>query len=641
MKKLITKLNLGVLVLITSISNSFATSYTSVTSGSYNNATTWSPVGVPTSDDNIIIATGHTVTLIANSLVKNINIQQGAVLDNDIFTLKINTTGMIQNPTYENNGIHNGTGNLITYNGYDLEMSGSGIINCPIEIDSYGLRIKNNCNLTINNNVFHSVPGNFGMNNKYFIDCSQGGRLTINGNIIIDPNYTVSILNALGTIIINGDVDFDGFAGSHIDNSDSLIIIGNLYLGANSGYFWNVPNGVALSTVASVRGDVFGGGSGQSFIFQEANAVIKFGGQVFPTSADGDLLVSGISLLTSFPVEPNTVEYNGTSPQIIKAPSDGATLGGAYTLNTYSILKINNTSPTGVSLLSTNIDVNDTLFLIDGVLNTGTNEIYVKNNATNSIINYSDTSYVNGNLRRNVAPAGGSYNFPIGNSTSYQLANTNLLGTHTVGNLLANFSNLTSGTGLPIIEGTNNFSTILNCGGISSGVGNINDGVWTITPDAGTANYDLTLNGKNYDNQTTINTIVKRANATASWFLSGNYIASSGSQPLITSRTGLSGFSQFAIASSNLPTALNNSIAANQFNIYPNPATINVIVNLNNPDYKNSKVELYDLIGNKLNARTNSNQNQLTIYRDDLAQGIYVIKITSSEKSYSQKIIFE
>ncbi|MDP2384873.1 MAG: T9SS type A sorting domain-containing protein [Bacteroidota bacterium] len=526
----------------------FSVVRTSVTSGSYNTSTTWSPIGIPSSGDKIIVSSGHTITLSANSVIKDVTILSGGVLDNNSFTLKI-ASPTIANPTYENNGVHNGTGNFISYDFINLEMSGSGIVNCPIEISSYGLLIKNTCNLTINNNVFHSVPGNSGMDSKYFIDCSQGGRLTINGNIITDPNYLVSILNALGTIIINGDVDFDGFAGSHIDNSDSLIITGNLYLGTNFSYFWNMPNGVALTTVASIGGDVLGAGSGQTFFFQEAYAVIKFGGQVFPFSADGDLFASGMSLLTGVSVEPNIIEYNGSSTQIIKAPSDGTALGGTYTLNTYSILKINNSSSTGINLPGINIDVNDTLFLTDGLVNTGTNEVYVKNNATNSIINHSDTSYINGNLRRNISSSGGSYDLPVGNSTSYQLATTNLTGAHTVGNLLVNFSNLTSGTGLPLIEGANNFSAILNCGGISSGVGNSNDGVWTITPDAGTANYDLTLYGKNYSNQGSVNTIVKRGNSSSSWFLTGSYVVSAGSEPLIASRNSFSGFSQFAIAS--------------------------------------------------------------------------------------------
>ena len=114
---------------------------------------------------------------------------------------------------------------------------------------------------------------------------------------------------------------------------------------------------------------------------------------------------------------------------------------------------------------------------------------------------------------------------------------------------MVNFSNLSSGSGLPIVEMPNTFATILNCGGTSPGLGNANDGVWTLTPDAGTANYDLTLYATNYSNSGVNNTIVKRNNPLSNWVINGNYTPSSGMNPLVVNRSNFNGFSQFAISS--------------------------------------------------------------------------------------------
>jgi hypothetical protein len=352
MKKNITKTVsfLSLLFLVCSQNMLYAVTKISAKSGNFSAGSTWVGGIAPAIYDDIIISTGHTVTLTAAATVFNITIQTGATLNNSIYKLTINsaTTG---NPIYTNNGIHNGSGNLIAYNNNSTEMSGNGITNCNIEIVGYGLDIMNTCNLIINANIQHAIPGNFGMNGKEIIGNWGGGSLTINGNIITDDQYTVGITNVSGgTIIVNGNVSLPGGiligAGSTLTNSGVFNISGNLILGPYSGYCQNSGSMI-------IGGDLLG--AFDTYFIQEVNSSVKFGGSVFPESSDGFLFASESPL--SGPSEPNTIEYNGNATQYIKLPTDAA----------YSDLVISNPGINGVISNSGTL-VNGTLTINAGAV---------------------------------------------------------------------------------------------------------------------------------------------------------------------------------------------------------------------------------------------------------------------------------
>lgn len=164
----------------------FSATFTSAQSGYFSVPSTWVGGAAPAYGDNIVIASGHTVTLDLAAKVMSITIQTGATLDNGEYNLTMNSD-FIGNPIYTNNGTHNGTGNLIAYNNVNTWVTGNGTTNCNIEIPGYGLTILNTCNLAINGNIEHSVPGNFEMNGKEFLGCWQiGSNLTVNGDLITD-----------------------------------------------------------------------------------------------------------------------------------------------------------------------------------------------------------------------------------------------------------------------------------------------------------------------------------------------------------------------------------------------------------------------------------------------------------------------
>jgi hypothetical protein len=117
---------LSMLTLLCFQSMMYAAVITSTQSGNFSDPATWVG-GAPAQYDDIVIATGHTVTLDANVEVFNITIQAEATLDNGTFSITIDKP-TVGNPIYSNNGTHNGTGNIVTYDDYDQRFRNNQIL---------------------------------------------------------------------------------------------------------------------------------------------------------------------------------------------------------------------------------------------------------------------------------------------------------------------------------------------------------------------------------------------------------------------------------------------------------------------------------------------------------------------------------
>jgi hypothetical protein len=232
----------------------------------------------------------------------------------------------------------------------------------------------------------------------------------------------------------------------------------------------------------------------------------------------------------------STVIFNGANIQTLSSP------GGE---NFYR-LAINN-SENGLTI-SDNIIVAYQLNLTQGNIHTGGNFTVVSNSASSSVINHSQGSYINGNLRRYVNSTG-SYDFPVGTDAQYELANVNL----------------NSATGLAYIDAsfTNPHTTAIDITSLGIDVNGtilhelLNYGFWTLTPNAGTYNYDITLTSRGHTNaaaQADAHTIIKRNNASVNWTSQGTHDNADQSMGLgwvTATRRNLNAFSDFAIAKSN------------------------------------------------------------------------------------------
>jgi hypothetical protein len=97
---------------------------TSVASGSWTAATTWSPAGVPSCSDVVAIASGHTVTLAAGATAAGVTIASGGTLSS--LAASDLTVGCTNNKAaFVNNGTYSIAGGTLKVNGSVIHNTGS------------------------------------------------------------------------------------------------------------------------------------------------------------------------------------------------------------------------------------------------------------------------------------------------------------------------------------------------------------------------------------------------------------------------------------------------------------------------------------------------------------------------------------
>lgn len=204
----------------------------------------------------------------------------------------------------------------------------------------------------------------------------------------------------------------------------------------------------------------------------------------------------------------------------------------------------------------------------------GGKKLVIKNTSGSAITGHGTSRYVFGKVTRYVA-SGSNYDFPVGSNHvgttvyPYELMNIDFTSVPANSYFTVSFENPANaafayspsyGGGLPLSEMGGSYTDLVDHGGTNTGVGiaGPTGGVWTIVPKDGTSTdygmsvtYNMTLYGTNYDNAgSASNTIVKRNTfCSAPWALPGTYVSSSvAGNTVIVNRSGISGFSQAAIA---------------------------------------------------------------------------------------------
>lgn len=72
--------------------------------------------------------------------------------------------------------------------------------------------------------------------------------------------------------------------------------------------------------------------------------------------------------------------------------------------------------------------------------------------------------------------------------------------------------------------------------------------------------------------------------------------------------------------------ATNDYILANEFNMFPNPATNGVTIQLNNLEFSSVKILIYDLLGHEIQ-QSEHKENTILLNTKSYAKGVYLIKI--------------
>lgn len=245
------------------------------------------------------------------------------------------------------------------------------------------------------------------------------------------------------------------------------------------------------------------------------------------------------------------ITINGTlsaTNGVVNILDDNSTLTSTADVTFYN-LTLNKTAHSNTFTINSNINMNNTLTLTSGILTTGTNTVIENNTSLSSITGYGTNSYINGNLRRYVSSTG-LYYFPVGTLNYYEQASINLNSSSGLSYLDAKFTNPHS-TSIDIspLNITVNGSILQEL---------LNYGFWTITPDAGTYNYDVSLTSRGHTNAGTTaaaHAVVKRPNSTIDWSSEGihnNADQTMGSDWVTAQRKSLTAFSDFAIAKSTI-----------------------------------------------------------------------------------------
>ena len=610
--------------------------YRSKASGNWNATSTWqrfngsswvNATASPTSSDNIItILSGHTVTITGNVTADQIVVNSGGTLVQNSVTLTLNNgtgTDLNVSGTYRNGGTvtinsgatisyqsggkyqhnfstspgtiptatwnNNSTCEIMTYTTNNNTPSGFGqafgnfIWNCPLQINSIDLgsalttingdftitstgltgtlKISKNNASTLNvGGDFTLTAGRFALSEGSSITSvmNVGGNFTFTlgtftvvegsgstGNVNISGDYT----HTGGTLTVGGNSSTSAVvsfakAGSQTFTATTPVVLGNVDFKVNSG-----STLVMGTNVLTGRNFTLSSGGG---ISMGSLLGITLGGLL------GNIQVSGTR---SFSTGADYT-YAGAASQVI----------GAALPTTVRNLTINTG---GTVTLSSDYTVTGILNLANGKINTGSNTLYVTNTSTTSVTGYSSADYIIGNLNRSVGSSG-TYDYPLGTSSKYELLTLTLSSTAGFSNVLGSFN-----AGDPN-DAAHDLDSIIASGVQMTEL--LDYGSWSLTPNSTltSGTFAVTVKEQGYSNAIldgTVLTLANRANSSADWLPAGTHddATQSVSAGVATAqRTTLTKFGIFAIAIGDFAAFSSPSLrsgtagAVNAIYLFPN-----------------------------------------------------------------------
>jgi hypothetical protein len=388
---------------------------------------------------------------------------------------------------YTSGGVNFGSGTVSIQNGGTFRINAGGFVNTNAPFYSTGSTLQYNTASTT------AVP--YGRGLEWSASSGRGypHHVQISNATTVNPAAT-SAVNASVVLRTAGDVTIDANSNLFMDSGgnnmiEDLVIGGSLNL-----------NG-SLSGSATSGSDIYVAGN-----WTNNGTVANF----FPNSR-------GVFL-------------NGTSTQ---------TMSGTNTLfPAFPFLLIDKTA--GVVTLGRAIEVSNTLTFTAanvGIVDATSFNLYVSNNSTSAIVR-TGSGHVNGNLRRAFNTGTNTYNFTVGDATSYAPVSIAANSVSVAGSMTAS---TTSGDHAQIA---------------SSGLDNTKsvNRTWTLSQSGLTlSNYNPIFN---FNNPADLD-----AGANTSNFIVGLYNGSSWSAPTVgtktstsTEATGVTTFGSFAIAECVAPT---------------------------------------------------------------------------------------
>ncbi len=427
-----------------------------------------------------------------------------------------------------------------------------------------------------NNNITLSITGSLSstggiltMNNT----ASKSTTLNISGNLsVTGGTMNVSSGNSCtGTINLTGDYSqsagvFNFGTGSSasatINASGNWSHTGGTITAGGSGSSGQITFNKTGTQTFTASGNTVSGtvnytvNSGS--IFNSGTSVIL--GNNFTLSSGAEIGIGSSGGITSSGLEGNiqvlgTRTYN--SGAYYTYNGTGNQLSGNGLPSTINKLTINN----GANVTLTNsVSVSNILTLTNGKIVTGAYEVHVTNTSGSAITGQSTTSYVNGNLRRTITTSG-TFAFPVGSSSNYELMSTTLASTKGFTTMVASFSNTDpNDPAYPMTESVNgNDVTAM-----------LNAGYWTLSPNSSLTGgtYSVTLNARGHSNSISIGrfyAVLVRNNAASSWQSTGTHADNTQSESggtVTAVRSGYNSFFQYGIGYGEYPQFSNGTLTS-------------------------------------------------------------------------------
>ena len=573
--KFVTKTAITAIIVVFTQATSIAATITSAGSGNWNSTSTWIGSVVPGSADDVIIEEGHSVeitdTRSAASVTIEVDVEASTTLDiqtgGDLtITNNLNLTSNdiameIRVNVYRNLTVN---GNIVfttltasdarinLYTGANVRLSGIIQNSTQGQILAYS---TNESTFTYAGTMNQTIPTHAGI--RYYnlaIDKTGSNTATLGSNVT-----TTNVFNNI--IVVGGRLSNGGRTVTGNSGKSFIVQNGGTYImtattGLPATFIHNFQSGAtAIYSSASAQTiNPTNAGSFHNINLEGAGTKtlgnnITVAGNLNITAGTLDASASNYNINVggnwnnsggTFNARSAIVTFNGSAAQSISAN------GNSF----YNIVFNNSAAGTSAITLNNDVEVSNTCTMTDGIINTGANKLYLTNSTALNLTGFSSACYVNGNLRRNIASNTSTYAFPVGIG-SYQridVKNNNL-------------------SGVSYIDGF--FSSLVRHDdadlGVDDGVGmeylSVSlSGMWTLEPNNAPlgGSYDIlgyvaNISGV-YDNEFAI---VKRPVGSpdaTSWTTAGGTInGSNGIGRKVSDgyslRMGLTGFSEFAIAS--------------------------------------------------------------------------------------------
>lgn len=489
---------------------------TSVNSGSYNSIATWDCSCIPATTNDIIISTGHVVSLAANTTVNSVLIESGAQLNN-------NGRRLVINGNYTIDGLHSGNGDIRIMS-LNAAIDGKGTISTggDFEIRNNGIFIRDTASIQYTGGGLFRILGantftNFG---------SFTSTRVINGN-----NANSVFYNAEGAELVAGN---NLMVTGQLNASDS----------GNSVEYNENANQAIKTPLGSTYYNLKLGGSGNKNL--NANITVTNDVEIissnFRTNSN-DVEIQGDYINTGGAITPanGTITFSGSNDQFVSAPSE----------ETFFNLTLNKGS--GKLHLNQDVVVSNNLNLQNGVLDAQLNKITL-GTGTGNIGSLTRTSgFVTGNFSRWINGGTSVYLYPLGDNSSYlpaQITFTTII----PGLLKGNFNNVFPlNSGLPLSDSPDSlFNTF-------------SDGYWSFKDSSGLAGsvFNIQVSAPSFSSYT-INPstrLVFRDSPMFPWQIRGSHVNASAPDVF---RNGLTGFpAEIALADTSrclLPPPSTSSI---------------------------------------------------------------------------------